>query len=56
LTVDLDGAELLGDDLAPVLRRARAAAGTAGIALVVRATRAGARRWMARHGLDEEAG
>jgi chemotaxis protein methyltransferase CheR len=56
LTVDLDGAELLGDDLAPVLRRARAAARTAGIALVVRATRAGARRWMARHRLDEEAG
>jgi chemotaxis protein methyltransferase CheR len=55
LTVDLDGADLLGDDLAPVLRRARAAARTAGIALVVRATRAGARRWLARHSLDEEA-
>jgi chemotaxis methyl-accepting protein methylase len=55
LTIDLDGADLLGDDLAPVLRRARAAARTAGIALAVRATRAGARRWLARHGLDEEA-
>jgi chemotaxis methyl-accepting protein methylase len=55
LTLDLDGADLLGDDLAPVVRRARAAARTAGIALVVRATRAGARRWLARHGLDEEA-
>lgn len=55
LTVDLDGAELLDDDLAPVLRRARAAARTAGIALAVRTTRAGARRWLARHGLDEEA-
>lgn len=55
LTIDLDGADLLGDDLAPVLRRARAAARTAGITLVVRATRAGARRWLARHGLDEEA-
>ena len=55
LTVDLDGADLLGDDLAPVLRRARAAARTAGIALVLRATRAGARRWLARHGIDEEA-
>ena len=55
LTIDLDGADLLGDDLAPVLRRARAAARTAGIALVVRATRAGARRWLARHGLDEAA-
>jgi chemotaxis methyl-accepting protein methylase len=55
LTIDLDGADLLGDDLAPVLRRARAAARTAGITLVVRATRTGARRWLARHGLDEEA-
>jgi chemotaxis methyl-accepting protein methylase len=55
LTIDLDGADLLGDDLAPVLRRARAAARTAEITLVVRATRAGARRWLARHGLDEEA-
>jgi len=55
LTIDLDGADLLGDDLAPVLRRARAAARTAGIALVLRATRPGARRWLARHGIDEEA-
>lgn len=56
LAIDLDGADLLGDDLAPVLRRARAAARTAGIALVVRATRTGARRWLARHNLDEEVG
>jgi len=56
LAIDLDGADLLGDDLAPVLRRARAAARTAGIALVVRATRAGARRWLVRHNLDEEIG
>ena len=55
LTIDLDGADLLGDELAPVLRRARAAAQTAGIALAVRATRPGVRRWLARHGLDEEA-
>lgn len=54
LWIDLDGAELLDDDLAPVLRRARAAAGAAGIELGVRATRAGTRRWLARHGLDEE--
>jgi len=54
LTIDLDGAELLDDDLAPVLRRAGAAARTAGIALVVRASRTGARRWLARHGLDED--
>jgi len=54
LTIDLDGAELIGDDLAPVLRRARAAARAAGIALRVRATRTGARRWLGRHGLDGE--
>jgi hypothetical protein len=54
LTIDLDGADLLGDDLVPVVRRARAAARTAGIALSVRATRTGARRWLARHGIDEE--
>ncbi len=52
LTLDLDGAELLADDLAPVLRRAASAAGTAGVALVLRATRPGARRWLARHQLD----
>jgi anti-anti-sigma regulatory factor len=55
LTVDLDGAELIDDDLAPVLRRARAAAQTAGITLAVRAARPGVRRWLARHGIDEEA-
>ena len=55
LAIDLDPAELLGDALAPVLRRARAAARAAGVALVMRATRAGARRWLARHGLDEAA-
>jgi hypothetical protein len=54
LTIDLDGADLIGDDLAPVLRRARAAARAAGIALRVRASRTGARRWLGRHGLDGE--
>ena len=53
LTIDLDGADLLGDDLAPVLRRAKAAARAAGVAVTVRGTRAGARRWLSRHGLDE---
>jgi hypothetical protein len=52
LAIDLDGAELLGDDLAPVLRRARAAAEAAGIELQLRATRVGARRWLARHALE----
>ena len=53
LAIDLDGCELLGDDLAPVLRRARAAAEAAGIELLLRTTRAGARRWLLRHGLEE---
>lgn len=53
LTIDLDGAELLDDDLAPVLRRAKAAARAAGVRVAVRATRPGARRWLSRHGLDE---
>lgn len=52
LVVDLDAADQLADELAPVLRRARAVATAAGIELVVRATRTGARRWLARHGLD----
>jgi len=55
LTIDLDGADLIEDDLAPVLRRARAAAHTAGIDLSMRATRPGVRRWLARHGFDGEA-
>jgi chemotaxis protein methyltransferase CheR len=54
VSVDLDGAELLEDGLAPVFRRARAAARTAGVELVLRATRTGARRWLVRHGLDED--
>jgi len=54
LTIDLDAAEVIGDDLAPVLRRARAAARAAGIELAVHATRAGAKRWLARHRLEED--
>ncbi len=53
LTIDLDGTELLDDELARVLHRARAAAAAAGIDFDVRATRPGPRRWLARHGLDE---
>ncbi len=52
LVIDLDGCELLGDELAPVLRRARAAALAAGIELAFRTTRPGARRWLARHALE----
>jgi chemotaxis protein methyltransferase CheR len=54
LVIDLDAAELLADDLAPVFRRARAAARAAQVELVLRATRPGTRRWVARHGLDED--
>jgi chemotaxis protein methyltransferase CheR len=54
LVIDLDPAELLDDELAPVLARARAAARAAYVELVLRATRAGTRRWLARHALDAE--
>lgn len=52
LVIDLDRAELLGDELAPVLRRAIAAARSAHIELVLRAQRTGPRRWIARHDLE----
>jgi hypothetical protein len=51
--IDLDAAELLADELAPVLRRARAAARAAHVELALRATRSGTRRWLARHGLED---
>jgi chemotaxis methyl-accepting protein methylase len=54
LTVDLDGAELLDDDLVPVLRRARAAAWTAGVHFAVAATRSGPLRWLSRHGFSDD--
>jgi chemotaxis protein methyltransferase CheR len=53
LVIDLDSAELLADELAPVLRRARAAARAAHVELVLRATRSGTRRWLARHTLED---
>ena len=52
LTIDLDGADFVPDEVAAILRRARAAAGAAGIALELRATRGGPRRWLRRHGLE----
>lgn len=52
LVVDLDAADLLADELVPVFRRARAAAAAAHVALELRATRPGPRRWLARHGLE----
>lgn len=54
LTVDLDGAELLDDDLVPVLRRARAAAWSADVRFTVAATRPGAARWLHRHGFGDD--
>src|SRR5262249_35406091 len=56
LVVDLDSAEILDDDLAPVLPGARAAARAAHVELVIRATRTGAKRWLTRLELDEETG
>jgi chemotaxis methyl-accepting protein methylase len=49
--VDLDEAEELGDEVAILLRRARAAAEQAGLRFEVTATRAGPKRWLRRHGL-----
>ncbi len=54
VVIDLDGAELLDDALAPVFRRATAAARAAGGEVVLRATRAGTQHWLVRHGLDRE--
>ena len=53
LVIDLDRADMLEDELAAVLRRARAAARAAHIELVLRATRTGAKRWLSRHGLED---
>lgn len=53
LTIDLDTAVMLEDDLAPVIRRACAAARGAGVEIRIRATRTGAKRWVSRHGLEE---
>ncbi len=53
LTLDLDAVVMLEDDLAPVIRRACAAARQSGIAIEIRATKTGAKRWVSRHALDE---
>jgi len=52
--IDLDGASLLDDELAPVFRRAQAVTRNARIELELRTTRAGTRRWLSRHGLGGE--
>jgi chemotaxis protein methyltransferase CheR len=51
LVVDLDDASFLAEGVAPVLRRAAAAATAVGMIFELAATRPGARRWLARHGL-----
>ena len=56
LAIDLDGAELLDDGLAPVLRRVAAAARANGVAVRVVASRPGARRWLVRNQLDDLGG
>jgi chemotaxis protein methyltransferase CheR len=54
LVIDLDPAQLLDDEIAPILARARAAARAANVELVLKATRSGTRRWLARHALDRQ--
>lgn len=56
LTLDLDAASFLDDDVAPVLRRAWAKATASGVRLVLRATRAGPQRWLRRHGFGDGPG
>jgi anti-anti-sigma regulatory factor len=50
--VDLDGAELLDDSLASVLRRARSAAMATGVEFVLRSQKPETLRWLRRHGLE----
>ncbi len=51
--IDLDGATYLDDQAASILRRAARAARAAGTQMVLRARRAGTRRWLRRHGLRD---
>lgn len=51
--VDLDGAEVLDDSAASVLRRARSAAQATGVDFVLRAQRPDMLRWLRRHGLPD---
>ncbi len=51
LTVDLDDAEFIDDDVAPVLHRAVVLAEARDIVLELRATRPGAQRWLRRNRL-----
>jgi chemotaxis protein methyltransferase CheR len=53
LVVELDEAELIADEIAPVLRRARAAGEASGVAVRFAAARPGALRWLRRHRLED---
>jgi chemotaxis protein methyltransferase CheR len=53
LVIDLGECDDVADDIAPSLRRARAAARAAGVELVIAAARTSARRWLRRHGLED---
>ncbi len=55
LVVDLDAVPVLTDAVVPILRRASAAASSAGIEFRLEATRSGTQRWLRRHGLSEDA-
>jgi len=54
VVVEADGAELLDDEAAAVLRRARAAAKAAGLPFRILASRPGTRRWLRRMGLSDD--
>jgi hypothetical protein len=49
VVIDLDSAEFLEDDIAPVIRRFAAASGH----VKLRATKPGARRWLLRNRLED---
>ncbi|MFN0253301.1 MAG: CheR family methyltransferase [Kofleriaceae bacterium] len=54
LVIELDSAEMLSDELAPVLRRARAASTQENVVIEFVATKPGTKRWLSRHGLSED--
>ena len=54
VVIEADGAELLDDEAAAVLRRARAAANAAGVPFRIAASRPGTRRWLRRMGLSDD--
>lgn len=53
LVIDLDTAELLADELVPVLRRVRAAGTAEDVTVEIVATKPNTRRWLSRHNLAD---